>query len=135
MISALIVDGPSCSGKSTLLNSIDRVTAVSHTTRSKRPGEIDGVDYYFVTVDEFRELEKHDEFIEVNYIHDNLYGLTKSELQRKIASGKLVLLDVESNGLSSIIESQLLARDRTFVVFIDCMERVQAQDDRTRWLC
>lgn len=119
---AIITDGPSCSGKSTLLKSLDGVIAISHTTRPMRPGEENGVDYFFTSEDEFKNLESLGEFIEVNNVHGNLYGLTKRELLRKLATGKLVLLDVESKGLISILNSKILPRDETLVVFIDCSE-------------
>ena len=119
---AIITDGPSCSGKSTLLKNLDGVIAISHTTRPIRPGEENGVDYFFISEDEFKRLESLNEFIEVNNIHGNLYGLTKNELLRKLATGKLVLLDVESKGLISILNSNILPRDKTLVVFIDCSE-------------
>lgn len=103
----LVVSGPSGVGKSTILNNFlntnKNVTfAVSATTRQPREGEKHGVDYYFLTKQEFEEKIKNNEFLEYNQHFNNYYGTLNSEIERNFKEGKNVVLDIDTQGLIDI---------------------------------
>lgn len=97
----IVVSGPSGSGKSTLLKRLfdaypDRFGfSVSHTTRSPRPGEQEGKDYYFVTKDEFHKLVTENGFIEHAKFGSNFYGTSKKAVEDVAKRGQTCILDIE----------------------------------------
>lgn len=102
-----IITGPSGVGKSTiiklLLNSLpDIYFSVSHTTRPPRPNEENGVDYYFISNEEFQSMIKKDKFLEWAEVHGFLYGTSLSEVDKAFREGKDLILDVDIQGASSI---------------------------------
>ncbi len=105
--SIFIISGPSGCGKNTVYDALTQKTdtlmqTVSVTTRAPRNGETDGIDYYFVSRDEFLERVKNGEFIEyVNY-GENYYGTLKSEVERITGKGKNVVLVIEVQGALNI---------------------------------
>lgn len=102
----LTLTGPSCSGKTTLLNELVEKhgfqSIVSHTTRPMRPGEIEGKDYHFVTDGYFEEMLSHGEFIENISFSGFSYGVSVGEIIEADTSGKTAVLIVEPNGLMQI---------------------------------
>lgn len=100
----LIFSAPSGSGKTTLVKFImqhinNLSFSISATSRKKRKGEIDGKDYYFLTVDEFKTRIKNDDFVEWEEVYkDSFYGTLKSEINRIQKSGKIVVFDVDVVG-------------------------------------
>ena len=98
----MIISGPSGSGKGTVLKALfpnDKYAlSVSVTTRQKRPGEIEGADYFFRTQDEFREMVKNDELLEHAMFVGNFYGTPRSYVIDKVNEGKIVFLEIEVNG-------------------------------------
>ncbi len=103
----IVVSGPSGSGKSTLIHRLLKehkniVFSVSHTTRPKRDGEIDGKDYYFVTEEDFRKKIAADEFVEWAQVYRNLYGTTLDEVKRKASGDQNLILDVDVQGAANI---------------------------------
>lgn len=104
--SLFIVSGPSGSGKTTLCRraEADGLTAysISCTTRSPRPGEKDGVDYYFLTPDEFAAKVAAGEFLEHACVHGNSYGTLRSEVVRLLETGQNVVMDIDVQGAASI---------------------------------
>ena len=96
--------GPSGSGKTTmvqhLLKKFPELTfSVSATTREKRTNEIDGKDYYFLSVDDFKRKMHRHEFLEWEEVYkDRYYGTLKSEVKRIFDEGKFVLFDVDVEG-------------------------------------
>lgn len=97
---------PSAAGKSHLLNYIREIgysCFVSTTTRSPRKGELEGVDYYFISNEESRRIEENDEFVELVSYNGNRYGITRKEITKKLSSG-LAFLIVEPEGLGHVIE-------------------------------
>jgi guanylate kinase len=101
--SAIVVSAPSGAGKSSLVGSavtrIDGVRfSVSHTTRKPRGAEADGVDYHFVTVDEFVAMRDRGEFLEWAQVHGNLYGTHRSSAERLLAQGYDVIFDIDVQG-------------------------------------
>ena len=100
----VIFSAPSGSGKTTVVRHLletnsDLQFSVSATTRAKRPGEVDGRDYYFLTSDEFETRLANDEFLEHEQVYPGLYyGTLKSEVDRIWANGKSVIFDVDVVG-------------------------------------
>ena len=98
----VVISGPSGSGKSTICKRLlqdPRVCfSVSATTRKIRPGEVDGRDYHFLSVEEFRERIARGEFIEHAEVYGNLYGTLRQPLEQAIATGKLYLLEIDVQG-------------------------------------
>jgi guanylate kinase len=103
----VVISAPSGSGKTTIAHEILRrhpeiVFSVSATTRKQRPGEIEGKDYYFLTVEEFKKKIDENAFIEWEQLFDNYYGTLKSEVDRAFSRGKSLLFDVDVKGAISI---------------------------------
>lgn len=100
----IILTAPSGAGKSSvayylLENNEWLAFSVSAATREKRKGEIDGVHYYFMSPEEFREKVKNNEFLEWEMVYkDNYYGTLYSEIERIWAEGKTPLLDIDVKG-------------------------------------
>ena len=102
----LIVSGPSGSGKTTLCRRAEAagLTAysISCTTRAPRPGEQDGVDYYFLSQEEFAAKVAAGEFLEHACVHGNSYGTLRSEVTRLLEAGQNVVMDIDVQGAASI---------------------------------
>lgn len=116
----LIISGPSGSGKSTIVKKFlqdndEFMLSVSHTTRVKRKDEIDGVNYYFISKDEFERMIERDEFLEWAKIYDNYYGTSKKEVDRILKSEKNVLLEINVDGL---ISAKKIFKDDIVSVFV-----------------
>ena len=97
-----VISGASGVGKSTVLKQVmdirkDLSFSVSATTRSPRPGEVDGQSYYFINKDRFEEMIARNEFLEYDAHMDNFYGTPEAQLEEKLAKGN-VILDIEPNG-------------------------------------
>ena len=97
-----VISGASGVGKSTVLSKVmetrkDLVFSVSATTRQPRPGETDGVHYYFVSHDTFQNMIAEDAFVEYDDHMNNFYGTPKNQLEEKLSRGN-VILDIEPNG-------------------------------------
>lgn len=97
-----VLSGASGVGKSTVLAEVmaardDLRFSVSATTRAPRPGETEGVSYYFITKDQFEEMIARDAFIEYDAHMDNYYGTPVGQLEEKLLTGS-VILDIEPNG-------------------------------------
>lgn len=100
---SIVFSAPSGAGKSTIiariLGEIPDITFVtSSTTRQRRPGEIDGVDYYFLDQDEFLARASSEEFLEWAIVHSNYYGTLKKEVDRILNDKKIPLFDVDVQG-------------------------------------
>ncbi|PTD04582.1 Guanylate kinase [Fusarium culmorum] len=124
----IVISGPSGVGKGTLINMLftrhpDQFTlSVSHTTRNPREGESDGVHYHFVTKDAFRDLIAKDGFVEQQtsaytdnssrsaQFGSNLYGTSKATIEEQTAKGKVVVLDIEMEGVKQVKASTIDAR-------------------------
>ena len=99
----LIISGPSGCGKSTLLKNVykdigDYYFSISTTTRSPRVGEKDGVDYFYVTREEFEEDIKNGCFLEWAEVHGNYYGTSLKPIKKALNKGKLVIFDIDVQG-------------------------------------
>jgi guanylate kinase len=99
----LILSSPSGGGKTTIARMMlerrpDVGYSVSCTTRSPRPGERDGQDYYFLSKDEFEARRARDEFAEHAVVHGHLYGTLRQEVMQVLESGKHVIMDIDVQG-------------------------------------
>ncbi|MCT7908234.1 guanylate kinase [Arcobacter lacus] len=99
----LIISGPSGCGKSTLLKEVyknisDYYFSISTTTREPRIGEVNGVDYFFVSKKEFEEDIKKGNFLEYAKVHDNYYGTSLKPIIKALNEGKLVIFDIDVQG-------------------------------------
>jgi guanylate kinase len=106
---ALIVSGPSGAGKSSVCADIKRIEpnlhfSVSCTTREPRTGERDGVDYHFISRDDFERKVRDGEFLEHAVVHGNMYGTLRSEVLNYVMKGSDVLLDIDVQGAMQIKE-------------------------------
>jgi guanylate kinase len=102
-----VVSAPSGAGKTTLCREIrlrlpDLAYSVSVTTRPPRPGEIDGADFRFVEAPEFRAMLARGEFAEWATVHGNLYGTRARALEDALATGRDVLLDIDTQGAAQL---------------------------------
>ncbi len=104
----MVVSGPAGSGKGTVCKMLyasgDFCQSVSRTTRDPRPGEVDGVDYSFVSREEFLKLLAEGDFLEHNSYCGQFYGTPKSAAESIIASGKNLLLEIDVNGARQVKE-------------------------------
>jgi guanylate kinase len=102
-----VITGPSGVGKGTLIRTLlERVPelelAVSATTRPPRPGEEDGVAYHFLSESEFEERARAGDFVEHARYSGRRYGTLRSELERRLAGGRPVVLEIEMQGARQI---------------------------------
>lgn len=106
----IVVSGPSGCGKGTVLAEIlksDRIFySVSATTRSPRPGETDGMNYYFLTKDKFEKLIDEDGMLEYAQYCGNYYGTPKKPVEDMLEQGKHVILEIEVQGAMKIMEKR-----------------------------
>lgn len=106
----IIISGTTCAGKGTVIKKIlerhnDIVLSVSYTSRPMRGGEINGVDYYFVTQEEFEEKIKNDDFLEYAKVrYGNYFGTPKAEIIKQLETGKDVILEIDVQGAQQIKE-------------------------------
>lgn len=114
----VILSGVSGAGKDTIKKELmkrmkDVVTLPSFTSRNPRPGEEEGNQYHFITKEEFEEKIKNNEFYEYDLHHENYYGTSKKLLNDKIASGKIIVKDIEVNGTENLVK--LLKNDTKII--------------------
>lgn len=104
-----IVSAPSGAGKSTLCRAVrqrfpDLLYSISYTTRPPRRGEQNGVDYYFIAQDEFEKGIARGQWAEWAEVHGNYYGTSADLLDRGLAGGKDILLDIDVQGMRQILQ-------------------------------
>ena len=107
----IVISGPSGAGKSTVVSKAfdkrdDVCFSTSVTTRKPRSGEVDGREYFFVDLDRFREMVENDELLEHAEYCANSYGTPREYVDKKMAEGLNVLLDVEVQGARQINEKR-----------------------------
>lgn len=121
-IDMVVFTAPSGAGKTTIVRHLlkkyneELGFSISATTRNKREMETDGVDYYFLSNEEFKEKIKNEEFIEWEEVYeDKYYGTLKSEIDRQLKLGKKLLFDIEVKGAESL---KAKYDERCLVVFV-----------------
>ena len=114
-----IICAPSGAGKTSLVRALvdaipDLHVSISHTTRPPRTGEKHGVDYFFVSEDEFQALLEQDRFLEHATVFDHLYGTSRAWVQEQLADGKDIILEIDWQGAQ---QARSIIRD-TVNIFI-----------------
>lgn len=105
----IIISAPSGAGKTSLAraliaNSDNIMMSVSHTTRLKRAGEIEGKDYFFVSQKEFLSMASEEIFLEYAEVYGNFYGTSRLAVEQMLQQGKYVLLDIDWQGARNVRE-------------------------------
>ena len=108
-----MVAAPSGAGKTSLVNALLKAmpelsVAVSHTTRPKRAGEVDGVNYHFISREQFQDMLAQHAFLESATVFGNLYGTSKAEVDRITGAGQHVVLEIDWQGarqIRAVVES------------------------------
>ena len=119
-INIITISAPSGSGKTTLCKALRKVRedilwSVSFTTREPRKNERNGLDYHFVSKNEFKQRIKEKDFIEWQNVHGNYYGTSKIILKDAIKENKILLFEVDVKGALSLKENN---PENTFTIFI-----------------
>ncbi|HEU4641070.1 MAG TPA: guanylate kinase [Gemmatimonadaceae bacterium] len=135
----IILSAPSGGGKTSIARRLlerrdDVGYSVSCTTRAPRNGEVDGRDYYFLSTPEFLERQQRGEFAESAEVHGNLYGTLRSEVQRVLASGQHVIMDIDVQGAAQF----RTAFPESVLIYVlppsgeVLLERLRARDTESR---
>ena len=102
-----VVSAPSGAGKTSLVHALLEAEpgvhlSVSHTTRARRPGETDGEDYFFVDTAAFEAMAARGEFLEHARVFDNFYGTGRAQVERQLAAGAHVVLEIDWQGAQQV---------------------------------
>lgn len=102
-----VIAAPSGAGKTTLvhatvLNSPDLRFSISYTTRPQRVNEVDGKDYFFVSKQQFEAMRANDELLESATVFDNFYGTSREQVQKILAAGQSVVLEIDWQGARQV---------------------------------
>ena len=105
----IVVSGPSGAGKGTICDALRRqfpdiFYSISMTTRDPRPGEVDGVNYFFSTNKHFEELLEEDAFLEHAHVYDHYYGTPKKYVFDQLGQGHHVMLEIDIQGAMQVKE-------------------------------
>lgn len=104
----VVVSGPSGAGKGTICQALLERTplaySVSATTRKPRAGEVDGVNYHFLSVEAFEEMIEKDGLLEWAKVYDNYYGTPLKQVEEKLAAGEDILLEIDTQGAMKVRE-------------------------------
>lgn len=117
----VVISGPSGVGKGTVRRALfemenhDLVYSVSMTTRPPRPGEVDGIDYYFVSRQEFEERIKENKFLEWAEFVGHYYGTPLDKVEEQLDKGKEVVLEIEVAGALQVREQM---KDAVFIFLV-----------------
>ena len=129
-----VLSSPSGAGKSTIARMLladepSLAMSVSATTRPIRPGEVDGIDYHFVSLDRFREMVANHEFLEWAHVFGHRYGTPRAQVEAMLAAGKDVLFDIDWQGAQQLFQ---IAGGDVVRVFIlpPSMEELRERLDR-----
>ncbi|MCF7971410.1 MAG: guanylate kinase [Methylococcaceae bacterium] len=102
-----IISAPSGAGKTSLIKKLVPITdklmvSVSHTTRAQRPGEVNGIDYVFTSVEKFKTLIDQQAFLEYAQVFDNYYGTSQKSVEERLKQGNDVILEIDWQGAEQI---------------------------------
>ncbi len=118
----VIISGPSGVGKDTIIDALRRrshdpeyLYVVTCTTRAPRPGEVDGVDYHFLSREEFLRLRAARQLLEANEVHGNWYGSPRDQVRAALATGKDVILKIDVQG-AQVVKEQVSQALLIFVI-------------------
>lgn len=115
-----VISAPSGTGKTTILKKVmaeisGLMFSVSHTTRQPRAGEQNGVDYHFVSREQFESAIGKGHFIEYAHVHDNLYGTSRQSIEEQLKQGIDVILDIDTQGADIIRQADTLEAVDVFI--------------------
>jgi len=118
----ILITAPMASGKGRLIAHVmhefkEVIRLVSCTTRAQRPGETDGVDYHFISRDDFEHKIKANEFMEWAEFSGNLYGTLKSELLGHLEKGHIVINEIDLQGVQNLVT--LIPQSHRTIIYID----------------
>ncbi len=127
----VILSGVSGAGKDTIKKELikrmdDVISLPSFTSRKPRTGEEEGVQYHFISKEEFEQKIENGEFYEYDEHHENYYGTSKKLMNDKIQSGKIIVKDIEVNGTESLIK--LLKNDTKLVTIFLKVDREELKN-------
>ncbi|AVK50199.1 guanylate kinase [Clostridium sp. MF28] len=116
----IVISGPSGAGKGTICKRFmeknkDVMLSVSATTRSPRVGEVEGINYFFMSKEQFVEKIESNDFLEYAEVYDNYYGTPKSNVEEMLQSGKDVILEIDIQGALKVKEN---TREGVFVFIL-----------------
>ena len=116
----VVLSSPSGAGKTTLVNLLSKKNkffiSISHTTRSPRPNETNGNDYFFVSDKEFKRLIKNDEFLEYAKVFNNYYGTSRTPVIQNLENNNNVIFDIDWQGADQIKNKKLDYKLITFFI-------------------
>ena len=120
MSNIFIISAPSGCGKTSLVRELCQTYSfleqtVSFTTRTIRSGEVDGLDYHFISKDEFIDNKKNNKFIESQKVYDNFYGTTYESINTILASGKDAILEIDYKGML-LIKSKIPSSQSIYIL-------------------
>ncbi|MBN7574786.1 guanylate kinase [Clostridium beijerinckii] len=116
----IVISGPSGAGKGTICKRFmeknkDVMLSVSATTRSPRAGEVEGINYFFMSKEQFVEKIESNDFLEYAEVYDNYYGTPKSNVEEMLQNGKDVILEIDIQGALKVKEN---TREGVFVFIL-----------------
>lgn len=124
----IVISGPSGVGKSVVCKAVREKTgakySVSATTRAPRPGEVDGVDYHFVSVEKFKQMIDQNQLLEWAEVFGNYYGSPRKAVDQAIEAGEKIILEIDVQGGIQVHE---IMPDATFVLVVPPSEEVLKQ--------
>ena len=123
-----IISAPSGAGKTSLVKALIDSEAqirvsVSHTTRAMRPGEVDGVNYHFVSREQFNDMLQRNEFLEHAEVFGNLYGTSQSWIEKTLAEGFDLILEIDWQGAQQV--RHLLPQSRSIFILPPTQEALR----------
>ena len=105
----MIISGPSGVGKDTIIEAMRRRTpphprryVITVTTRSRRPNELEGISYHFLSLEDYRRLEAADGLLEASEVHGNWYGTPRDQVQSALESGRDAILKIDVQGADKV---------------------------------
>lgn len=125
---AIILSSPSGGGKSSIAKALvakdsNLLLSVSATTRNPRPGEIDGINYFFRTREDFLKMIENDELLEYSEVYNNLYGIPKKFVQDSLNQGLGIIFDIDWQGAEKL--KRLLKNVLTIFILPPSLEELR----------
>jgi guanylate kinase len=133
----IVLSSPSGAGKTTITKKLQQKyqnfkISVSHTTRKPRLNEVDGVDYFFVDKDQFKNLIDNNEFYEHAKIFDNFYGTSKKSVKNLLENNNNVLFDIDWQGTQQLSKYKELKLLKIYILPPDKKELAKRLEDRNQ---